>query len=52
MNKYRLSDEQRVLSYQMGGEKKTVALRQLIAVRDFNDVAAGYRWLGRQRKCT
>ncbi|MEO3738806.1 hypothetical protein GA0061071_105168 [Kosakonia oryzendophytica] len=41
MNKYRLSDEQRVLSYLMGGEKKTVALRQLIAMRDFSDVAAG-----------
>ncbi|UDJ84834.1 YdcK family protein [Kosakonia oryzae] len=41
MNKYRLSDESRTFSYQIGGEKKTVALRQIIALRDFNDVKAG-----------
>lgn len=41
MNKYRLSDESRLFSYLMSGEKKTVALRQIIALRDFNDVRAG-----------
>lgn len=41
MTKYRLSDEQRMFSYQLDGEKKTVALRQIIALRDFNDVSAG-----------
>ncbi|MEN0582796.1 MULTISPECIES: YdcK family protein [unclassified Kosakonia] len=41
MNKYRLSDEQRTMHYQIGGEKRSVALRQIIALRDFNDVVAG-----------
>lgn len=41
MNKYRLSEEPRTFSYQIGGEKKTVVLRQIIALRDFNDVTAG-----------
>ncbi|CAI8897750.1 YdcK family protein [Kosakonia quasisacchari] len=41
MNKYRLSDEQRTMRYQIGGEKRSVALRQIIALRDFNDVVAG-----------
>ncbi|WLI77431.1 YdcK family protein [Kosakonia sp. H02] len=41
MAKYRLSDEQRVFSYQLDGEKKSVALRQIIALRDFHDVTAG-----------
>ncbi|RCX04169.1 MULTISPECIES: YdcK family protein [Kosakonia] len=41
MNKYRLSDEQRTMNYQIGGEKRSVALRQIIALRDFNDVVAG-----------
>ncbi|WP_312686547.1 YdcK family protein [Kosakonia sp.] len=41
MDKYRLSDEPRVFSYHIGSEKHTVALRQLLAQRDFNDVTAG-----------
>ncbi|WP_333871505.1 YdcK family protein [Kosakonia cowanii] len=41
MSKYRLSDETRLFSYPLGGEKKSVALRQIIALRDFNDVTAG-----------
>ncbi|XTZ40368.1 YdcK family protein [Salmonella enterica] len=41
MNKYRLSDEHRLFSYLLDGEKKTVLLRQLIAQRDFGDITAG-----------
>jgi len=41
MDKYRLSDTARVFHYQAEGEKKSVSLRQIIALRDFNDVAAG-----------
>lgn len=41
MNKYRLSEERRAFSYQMNGEKKMVTLRQIIALTDFSDVAAG-----------
>lgn len=41
MNKFRLSDTVRAFSYQEDGEKKSVALRQIIAARDFADVTAG-----------
>ncbi|EAM5124188.1 hypothetical protein EI268_21760 [Salmonella enterica] len=41
MTKYRLSEEPRAFTYQIEGEKKSVLLRQLIAVMDFNDVKAG-----------
>lgn len=41
MNKYRLSDERRAFSYQINGEKKTVTLRQIIALVDFSDVNTG-----------
>lgn len=40
MNKYRLSEATRAYSYQEDGEKKSVTLRQIIALRDFADVAA------------
>ena len=41
MRKYRLSEEQRAFSYQEDGFKKSVLLRQIIAIADFNDVIAG-----------
>ncbi len=41
MRKYRLSEEQRAFSYQEDGTKKSVLLRQIIAMSDFNDVIAG-----------
>lgn len=41
MRKYRLNEEQRTFSYQKDGCKKSVLLRQIIAVTDFNDVIAG-----------
>ncbi|EBC8720750.1 TPA: hypothetical protein LB271_004729 [Salmonella enterica subsp. enterica serovar Typhimurium] len=41
MTKYRLSEEPRAFTYQVDGEKKSVLLRQVIAVTDFNDVKAG-----------
>ncbi|WP_039056098.1 YdcK family protein [Enterobacter sp. Bisph1] len=41
MNKYRLSDEARTFHYLLSGEKHAVALRQIIALRDFHDVTAG-----------
>lgn len=41
MTKYRLSDEPRSFSYQDNGNKKSVLLRQIIALTDFNDVQAG-----------
>lgn len=40
MRKYRLSEEQRAFSYQDDGTKKSVLLRQIIAMSDFNDVIA------------
>ncbi len=41
MNKYRLSDTPRAFSFQENGEKKSVTLWQIIALRDFADVSAG-----------
>ncbi|EAV8588689.1 hypothetical protein HC712_004796 [Salmonella enterica] len=41
MTKYRLSEEPRAFTYQVDGEKKSVLLRQVIAITDFNDVKAG-----------
>lgn len=41
MTKYRLSEEQRSFSFQENGSKKSVLLRQIIALKDFNDVKAG-----------
>jgi len=41
MAKYRLSDAQRAFSYQDNGVKKSVLLRQIIALTDFSDVKAG-----------
>lgn len=41
MPKYRLSDTQRAFSYQDNGNKKSVLLRQIIALTDFNDVKTG-----------
>lgn len=41
MNKYRLSETSRTHSYQHDGEKKSVTLWQIIALRDFADVSAG-----------
>lgn len=41
MTKYRLSDERRSFSYQDNGSKKSVTLRQIVALTDFNDVTAG-----------
>ena len=41
MTKYRLGDEPRAFSYQDNGNKKSVLLRQIIALTDFNDVQAG-----------
>ena len=41
MTKYRLGDEPRAFSYQDNGNKKSVLLRQIIALIDFNDVKAG-----------
>ncbi|POT55253.1 hypothetical protein C3432_23485 [Citrobacter amalonaticus] len=41
MTKYRLSEEQRSFSYQDKGNKKSVLLRQIIALSAFNDVNAG-----------
>ena len=50
MRKYRLSEEQRAFSYQEDGTKKSVLLRQIIAMRDFNDVIAGTAggWIDRE----
>lgn len=50
MRKYRLSEEQRAFSYQEDGTKKTVLLRQIIAISDFNDVIAGTAggWIDRE----
>ncbi|HFZ8993402.1 TPA: YdcK family protein [Citrobacter freundii] len=41
MNKYSLSAAQRPFSYDDNGEKKSVLLRQIVALGDFNDVKAG-----------
>ncbi|MCS2167321.1 YdcK family protein [Scandinavium manionii] len=41
MNKYRLSEISRVYSYQQDGEKKSVTLWQISALRDFADVLQG-----------
>lgn len=41
MSKYHLSEESRAFSYQDNGHKKSVLLRQIIALTDFNDVKAG-----------
>ncbi|WP_437889746.1 YdcK family protein [Phytobacter sp. V91] len=41
MNKYRLSDDCRSFSYQLNGEKQSLSLRQIIALKDFGDVSAG-----------
>ncbi|EJC1234183.1 hypothetical protein MX530_003370 [Salmonella enterica] len=41
MTKYRLSEEAHTFTYQIEGRKKSVLLRQIIAVADFNDVKAG-----------
>lgn len=41
MNKYRLSTASRSFSYQQDGEKKSVDLWQIIALRDFADVKQG-----------
>jgi hypothetical protein len=41
MNKYRLSDVSRSHHYQEEGEKKSVTLWQIIALRDFADVKTG-----------
>ena len=41
MNKYRLSEDARSYHYQDGDEKKSVALWQIVAVRDFADVKEG-----------
>lgn len=41
MNKYRLSDKSRNYPFQEEGEKKTVTLWQVVALRDFADVKAG-----------
>lgn len=41
MDKYRLSETARLFHYQLEGEKKSVSLRQIIALRDFSDVVAG-----------
>ena len=51
MRKYRLSEEQRAFSYQEDGTKKSVLLRQIIAMSDFNDVIAGSAggWIDRER---
>lgn len=43
MNKYRLSDETRLHHWHDGDHKSSVALRQLIAIRDFADVPCGSR---------
>lgn len=43
MTKYCLSDEPRSFSYQDNSNKKSVLLRQIIALIDFNDVKAGTR---------
>lgn len=50
MRKYRLSEEQRAFSYQEDGTKKSVLLRQIIAMSDFNDVIAGSAggWIDRE----
>ena len=50
MRKYRLSEEQRAFSYQDDGTKKSVLLRQIIAMSDFNDVIAGTAggWIDRE----
>lgn len=50
MRKYRLSEEQRAFSYQEDGTKKSVLLRQIIAMSDFNDVIAGTAggWIDRE----
>lgn len=41
MQKYRLSEESRPFTCQHNGEKCSLLLRQIIAVRDFADVTAG-----------
>lgn len=41
MNKYRLSTASRSFSYQQDGEKKSIDLWQIIALRDFADVKQG-----------
>ncbi|HFI7924380.1 TPA: YdcK family protein [Escherichia coli] len=50
MRKYRLSEEQRAFSYQEDDTKKSVLLRQIIAISDFNDVIAGTAggWIDRE----
>ncbi|EPB0187210.1 YdcK family protein [Escherichia coli] len=50
MRKYCLSEEQRAFSYQEDGTKKSVLLRQIIAISDFNDVIAGTAggWIDRE----
>jgi carbonic anhydrase/acetyltransferase-like protein (isoleucine patch superfamily) len=41
MNKYRLSEETRTYDYLHAGNRTSVSLRQIIALRDFADVTAG-----------
>lgn len=41
MSKYELGDDVRKFTWSEGGEKKSVALRQIRALRDFADVKAG-----------
>lgn len=41
MHKYRLGSATRVYHFQQDGVKKSVALRQIVALRDFADVKAG-----------
>lgn len=41
MDKYRLSEKSQIFHYLRDGEKQSIALRQLIALRDFADVVAG-----------
>lgn len=41
MNKYRLSEQTRTVSFGENGAKQSVVVRQIIALRDFADVTAG-----------
>lgn len=43
MNKYRLSEESRLFTWQDNDARKSFVLRQLVALRDFNDVKTGTR---------
>lgn len=46
MTKYRLSEEPRAFTYQVDGEKKSVLLRQVIAVTDLTMLKRNLRRLG------